>query len=300
MSDSGVDALRRFRNEGGFFRLDARACFRLSGQDRVRYLNGQVSNDVRKLIPGVAMQACVLSAKGKLDAVIWMWCEADAIVVECAWEAAEHLGMRLEKYIVADDVTVESLEAADEIHVFGPAADALPDAQVLRRLARLGVPGADISATAAQDLPVECAEESKELLRIENAIPKWGAELSADTLPAEAGLDAAAVDFHKGCYIGQEVASRIRSVGHANRSLQRFLASGNTVLEPGTELFPPGEFDGRPAGVVTSSAYHFGLSRGVGLCYIRRGVGPEAVLETAPSPGAATIKICPFLPCELS
>jgi len=300
LNGSGVDGVEPFRNEGGFFRIEGRAWFRLGGTDRIRYLNGQVSNDVRKLTPGTAMQACVLSVKGKLDAVVWMWAMEDGILVECDAEIAEPLGMRLEKYIVADDVTVEQVEPNEELHVFGPAADLMPGDVVLRRMERMGVPGVDVPAKSDFDLPRECSGELRELLRIERGIPAWGRELNADTLPAEAGLDATAVDFHKGCYIGQEVVSRIRSVGHANRTLEKFVVESGEIPAAGAELFLPGEFEGRPAGVVTSSLYHFGLSRGAGLCYIKRGIDLGASLETAKGSGATRIKLRPFLPCELS
>ena len=68
-------------------------------------------------------------------------------------------------------------------------------------------------------------EDIAETLRIEAGVPRWGAELNEDTLPPEAGLDRAAIDYHKGCYIGQEVISRIKSVGHVNRSLTGFASA---------------------------------------------------------------------------
>ena len=77
-------------------------------------------------------------------------------------------------------------------------------------------------------------------IRIANGVPKWGVELTPDTLPAEAGLDVNAIDFHKGCYIGQEVISRIKSVGRVNRKLVRLRASDDhrgAELAPGQILF---------------------------------------------------------------
>jgi folate-binding protein YgfZ len=125
---------------------------------------------------------------------------------------------------------------------------------------------------------LEATADEIERLRIENAVPVWGAELGPETLPAEAGLDVSAVDFHKGCYIGQEVVSRIESVGHANRALRLFEVTGGAPQVVGVDFFIPGDLT-RPAAVVTS--VHFALSPAMGLCYIKRGTSEGAVLTTA-------------------
>lgn len=291
MSEVSGDRLARLRAEGGFFPIAAVspvARFALSGADRLRYLNGQVSNDLRKLAPGQAMQACVLSAKGKLDAVIWVWNEPERLLVECDATLAEPLGMRLDRYIVADDVELTPVnidEAAKVFHVFGPAAEGLDGLKI----PRLGVAGVDVAATPAtadNTTMIEATPDEVEALRIERGLPRWGAELGPDTLPAEAGLDATAVDFHKGCYIGQEVVSRIRSVGHANRALRVFdVVDGRPSA--GDEFFRPGE-TGRAAATVTS--VHFALSSGLGLCYIRRGTAEGATLESPAGPSRIQLR----------
>lgn len=265
--------LDRLRTEGGWFAVTEIARFALTGADRVRYLNGQVSNDVRRLQPGdPAISACVLSARGKLDAVVWIWAEPDRLVVETDAALADQLSARLERYIVADDVTLEPLPLAPTVHVFGPSAVGLPG----RRIARLRTAGVDVES-APDGLP-EAGAPALERLRIERLIPRWGAELTPDTLPAEAGLEDTAVDFHKGCYLGQEVVSRVRSVGHANRALRAFTLVDGPVPAPGAEFFLPGG-TGKPAAVVTS--VDFTLSPCIGLCYIRRGTSDGAVLGAA-------------------
>jgi folate-binding protein YgfZ len=284
-------ALRRLREEGGRFPITGRARFAVTGADRLRYLNGQVSNDLRKLEPGAAMPACVLSAKGRLDALVFVWIDGERLIVESDAELAEALGARLERYVVADDVVIEPLALEAEIHIFGPAATAGG-----RKISRIGAPGLDLPATAAPSAIAEALPELLELLRIERRIPAWGHELGPDTLPAEAGLDRIAVDFYKGCYIGQEVVSRIQSVGHANRSLHSFRTADERLPAIGAPLFEIGK-PGHPAGVVTSAALHFELSCGTGLCYIKRGVDPASLLETAPAPAPIRIQLCQ-LPCE--
>ncbi len=94
---------------------------------------------------------------------------------------------------------------------------------------------------------MEARSDEIELLRIERGIPRWGNELSEDTLPQEAGLDEMAVDFKKGCYVGQEVVSRIHSVGRVNRRLCGFVGdfeprhghSGNPFFRRRSQSRPP-------------------------------------------------------------
>ncbi|MGH8048505.1 MAG: hypothetical protein ACREKL_14790, partial [Chthoniobacterales bacterium] len=176
MSTPADASLERLRTEGGWFPVGDVSRFAVTGADRLRYLNGQVSNDLRKLAPGTAMQACILSAKGKLDAVVWIWNEEERLVVECTASLAESLAMRLERYIVADDVQVAPLESALSFHVFGASAGGMTGLHI----ARLGAPGVDISS---QPGGTAATADEIEYLRIERCIPKWGAELGPDTLP---------------------------------------------------------------------------------------------------------------------
>lgn len=270
MSEAADGRLARLRAEGGFFAVRDVVRFSVSGADRLRYLNGQVSNDLRKLLPDRALQACILSAKGKLDAVVWIWSEPDRLIVESDASLAEPLAMRLERYVVADDVEVSMWPRVDVMHVFGRVADDFSGLNI----PRLGVNGVDVPRAADFEC-LEATPDEIERLRIESCLPRWGAELGPDTLPAEAGLDATAVDFHKGCYIGQEVVSRIRSVGHANRALRMFDVVEGEPPAAGVEFFVPGETS-RAAATVTS--VHFALSSAIGLCYIRRGTAEGAML----------------------
>lgn len=285
MSAEDADRFARLRADGGGFLLTNVARFAVTGADRVRYLNGQVSNDVRKLVPGTAMRACVLSVKGRLDAVIWFWAEPDRIVVETEAALAEALAIRLERYIVADDVEITPLPVPRETHVFGAAAAGFADG---RKISRMNLPGVDVAGDVPPSLTI-ANEDEIERLRIERLVPRWGAELGPDTLPAEAGLDRDAVDFHKGCYLGQEVVSRVQSVGHVNRSLRVFDVTHGAAPAAGAELFAAAEND-RAAAVVTS----IHLSPPVGLCYIRRGTPEEAALTT--SDGASRIRLRPPTP----
>jgi len=249
----------RLRSQGGCYRLPDRTILRLTGEDRVRYLNGQVTNDLRRLAGGQAVQALVLTAKGKLCADVFVWTEGDALLVEADAALMETLPPRLERYAISDDVAFELVEPAPERwHVFGPASEAAGGL----RIDRLGLRGVD-AGRPPEGTPA-VSDEKIELLRIAHGAPRWGCELDEDTLPHEAGLDRTAVDFNKGCYVGQEVVSRIQSVGRVNRVLAGFVgefpATALKAKLQGTE--------GAAAGHLTSAAFAPMLGKTIALGYL--------------------------------
>ncbi len=310
--------LRKHLASGGIaaFDLSERAQFRLTGADRVRYLNGQVSNDVRRLAAGerdATLPACILTAKGKMNALVWIGAGAEELRVDAEAELREPLAARLERYIISDDVTLTDLTGEQGLlHLVRLSSDALgelvnklPVGVQASRAWRFGLEGIDlvgppgelaagVDSSSLAILRVDAA--TAETFRIEQGIPRWGAELTGDTLPAEAGLDAFAIDFHKGCYIGQEVISRIKSVGHVNRRLCGFVAAESltslTSLVPGAPLFA----DGKEAGVLTSAAWSFALDKAVALGYLKRGITATAVSLLQAGPAVLEIRELPLIP----
>jgi folate-binding protein YgfZ len=253
--------LSRLRREGGFFMLGPRTRVRVTGADRLRYLNGQLSNDLRRLVPGEAMPALLLTAKGKLCADVFVWFDAESLIVEADASLAEALLARLERYAVSDDVAFELLPLAiAHSHVFGPVSAG----QDGLRIRRLGVEGVDV-VSPPNDLP-EAGPDEIEVLRIERGLPRWGSELSEDTLPQEVGLDRIAVDFNKGCYVGQEVVSRIHSVGRVNRHLCGFVGDFDPSLTGAASLVDAG---GRKSGRLTSAKRHPELQKTVALGFLQ-------------------------------
>jgi folate-binding protein YgfZ len=302
--------LSEIQARGTVIDLSARARFQLSGSDRVRYLNGQVSNDVRKLKAEASLYACVMTAKGKMCADVFISSSADFLRIDTEPELRESLAARLERYIIADDCQLTDV-TDQTAHYFeilpGTIASAgaslshsshsshAASPRVLSR--RFGFEGYDhflpreSSETAWNALAQErlvLDARTAEILRIENGVPRWGYELDEHVLPMEAGLDATAIDFNKGCYIGQEIISRIKSLGHVNRRLCRF--ESNSELLPGMELFV--DDSDKPVGLLTSAT--FGFTRPVALGYLKRGV--DLTVLTARSPeGSPTGPACP--PC---
>lgn len=271
----------------------SRSRFRVSGTDRTRYLNSQLSNDLRKATPGTALPCCLLTPKGKMCALVWVFEGENTWIIDADHKVRTILQNRLGRYIVTDDVEIEDIsESGTLFHIFGPAVSHLVSIEGIRNF-RLSSPGLDIwiskNETAIfykklieRNIP-ETSSQFYELLRIEQGIPAWGAEIGEDTLPAEAGLDQIAIDFSKGCYVGQEVVSRIRSVGRVNRQLAGFIAENNTsVLSPGLKIFDSNSK--ALVGVLTSTAFHSELSRTIALGYLKTGIASTTGLLLAIDP----------------
>jgi tRNA-modifying protein YgfZ len=255
-----TERLRALRRDGGFFVLDERTRVRVTGADRLRYLNGQLSNDLRRLVPGDAMPALLLTAKGKLSADVYVWIDGESIIIEADASLEEALLARLERYAVSDDVAFELLApAAERCHVFGSVSAGRDGV----RIRRLGVEGVDVGSPPHDSR--KAGRDEVELLRIERGLPRWGSELSEDTLPQEVGLDRIAVDFNKGCYVGQEVVSRIHSVGRVNRHLCGFVGDFDPSIAGAATLVDSG---GRKSGRLTSTAIHPELRKTVALGFL--------------------------------
>ena len=289
---SPAERFEQFLKHGGIADLSERVQLRLTGNDRVRYLNGQVTINVLRLQPGEIRPACVTTAKGKLCADVFVLAEGDALVIDAEASLKETLAARLGRYIIADDVTID--DTSDQmrlVHLLGPAAAradlaALPRAAHATRFGRTGLDlrlGSDEFRRIWDAVSAEACvldEPLLEALRIEAGIPRWGYELDEDTLPPEARLDRTHIDYDKGCYIGQEVISRLKSIGHVNRTLTGLVAATAEPLAAGLRLFDPDK-PAREIGQLTSAAWSFALDRPVALGYLKRGSPTGELLARA-------------------
>jgi folate-binding protein YgfZ len=282
------------------FDLSERAKFRFTGSDRVRYLNGQLSNDLAIAKPGDVIYAFALTAKGKLCGDLFVTVRTDEIFVDADSGLREALAARLERYIIADDVTLE--DVTDDWALFHWMGPARPDLEQASLAIRFRAPGWDIWAPASDrprllaDQP-RASAESLEQVRIQSGMPRWGAELTEDTLPQEVGLDDLAISFTKGCYLGQEVVSRIHSIGHVNRSLCGLRAGSEIELHPGDQLIAE---DTKTVGTITSVAPAQWQGTRPCLGYLRRGyTDPGTVLQVRRAGfsgliGAVEVRSLPF------
>jgi len=279
-----AERFQEIAKKGGLLRLAGRACFRLTGADRVRYLNGQVTQDVRLANDQETHYACVTDVKGRVvgDVFIHASSADSALYLDAEPSLRGVLAPRLERYIISDDV--ELVDVTDEWelwHLFGPEVDSFNrvDGSALRSQ-RLGCAGVDLWVRKGEpdpDLGVPVlTEEEGEVLRVLRAVPKFPNELGSETFPPEAGLDARAISYTKGCYIGQEILSRIRTSGKMPRRLVSWESDGaQDEFAVGDLLFVEGEGGGaKKVGEVTSLAFHPTLERWVGLAYLKSSVWP--------------------------
>lgn len=260
-----------------FVDLSERAKFRITGADRLRFLNGQITNDLRKASETSAIEACILNAKGKTDAHVFVSALAESFLVDAAADLQEKLKLRLERYVIADDVQIEDVTDQFSIfHVFSRQAPAVQFGRVVS-VQRFAKPGWDIWVDAGQhDASLQelssrwtlCDFDAVEVMRIEQGIPRWGRELTDEIIPIEANLEQRTIDYQKGCYIGQEVISRIKMSGQTNKRLCGLISLDDIPLQPGMKLVPSSSPE-KEIGWITSATR--GETQEIALGYVKRG-----------------------------
>jgi tRNA-modifying protein YgfZ len=280
-----------------FFDLSKRAKLRVCGADRERFLNGQLTNDVRKATETHAIEAFVLNPKGRVNAHLFLRAEGESSVLDAAAELRQPLLARLERYVIADDVQIEEVtDAFSLFHVLDSTAPALPGEAKIVTADRFREPGYDIWAGAARygellrhlsDRFTFCDADCAELFRIEKGIPRWGRELTEEIIPVEAGLEMQTIDYEKGCYVGQEVISRIKMSGQTNKRLCGLISLGDTPLMAGMKLFAV-EGAKKEVGWITSAAHSKRFGKEIALGYVKRGFNLSRARLEALHPGSAS------------
>lgn len=286
------------RDAVGVLDLSCRSRLCLMGADRVKFLHGQVTNDVQRLRVGEGCYAALVNAKGRMHSDLNLYHLAGELLLDFEPGYTAAVSERLEKYAVTDDV--QMLDAAPHyglLSVQGPRA-----AEAVAQLALpWELPAKPLSFSAHQDptlgqlylmrragggfdlfIPTAalgvvfdkllaavkslggraCGWHALEAARIEAGIPRFGQDMDESTLPPEAGLEARAISYSKGCYIGQEVIARIRTYGQVARTLRRLLLPADLapLPVPGDKLLA----DGREIGHLTS------VIPGLALGYVRK------------------------------
>ena len=261
----------------GLLDRSERGMFIVRGSEAAEFLQGQVSNDVEALAPGQGCYATILNHKGKLRTDLrvlrgddWFWIDTEAI----GTAVVRHM---LGTYTVGRDVQWEEAERS-LLSLVGPGADALADPapppaehSFTEGDAGLWVRtdlGIDLICSGDPELDVEeVAEEVVECLRIESGRPRLGLDMDADTIPQEAGINERAVDFEKGCYVGQETVARLHYKGKPNRHLRGLLLS--EPVERGTEIVAGEKVVGRVGSTCVSPRLG-----AIALALVRREASP--------------------------
>jgi folate-binding protein YgfZ len=291
-----------------FLDLCARAKFRVTGTDRFRFLNGQITNDLRKASETVALEACVLNAKGKLNGHIFIAPLGESFLVDAEPELREALRTRLERYVIADDVQIEDVtDGFSLFHVLAQEPPMLEGSRIVS-VHRFAAPGWDIWSAPARYHPLRdqlsltavfIDSTAVEVMRIEQGLARWGRELTEDIIPIEADLERRTVDYEKGCYIGQEVISRMKMSGQTNKRLCGLISHDNTSLQQGMKLAAPSTA-GKEAGWITSATRSQRLGKQIALGYVKRGFNKPGTILNAFLPdkaGAIPVEVVslPFL-----
>jgi folate-binding protein YgfZ len=226
------------------------------------FLQAMVSNDVEKLAVGDACEALLLTPKARVIApLVVLRRSPEDFLLLTEPGAGEPVRAALVRMRFAARCEIEPEEHTSSV-VFGDA-DGIPTADY-------GIPAVEVLDAGLE--PTVDAEEL-ELLRIQAGTPRLGREIDDRVLPAEAGLDARAIDFAKGCYPGQEPIARQHYRGRVNRSLRVLELGGEEPIEYDAEL----TYEGKAVGRVTSAARDG--DRVVALAYVRVEVPRNAVLD---------------------
>lgn len=315
----------------GLLDLSQYALVRLTGPDRVSFLQGMVSNDVKKLAPNSGVHAAVLDVNGRVLADLRVLCTDDAFILLLLDRLKLKVIEQLNRYLVADEVEIEDLgnrygmisiqgthavlllnsvapHQDPPVHMFAhcPMRIAGSDTRVVRTT-RTGEEGFDIVIEIHNVLPVAeeleragaplgarwVGLEAQEILRVEAGLPRYGVDITEDNLLLETGLDDA-VSFNKGCYLGQEVVERVHSRGHVNRKLAGLVLEGSRAARAGDAVF----IDGREIGRITSSVVSPRLHHPIALAYLHRDFlqpATDIVVKARGDELAGTVATLPFL-----
>lgn len=339
IDDRGVEAPERFtdpveeyyavREKAGLIDLCFRSQIRMTGEDRVSFLQGMVSNDVKALKPGNGRLATLLTEQGRIVADLRIYALESCFLLDVDARIKDKVIETLARFIIADDVELEDLsEGQAAIALQGPLSShilasggvdvslvsefqhgetTLGGVSVLLiRVSDTGEEGYEILAPYAQVETVwrtllEIGEPAGlqpvgltalNSLRIEAGIPWYGIDMDEGRIVLEVGLEQA-ISFKKGCYLGQEVVERVTARGHVNRKLSGLIVQDKDGPAQGDKIF----HDGQEVGWVTSVAYSPRFGKSIALGYLRREhcvQGTQLRIDRQGTPMIAEVTTLPF------
>ena len=258
-----------------------RGKLRFTGPQRGWFLHQIMTQAFEDMAEGEARDTAMITAHGRMVGYLETIATEDAILVHFEEDLRGTFPGEIERYVFATQV--EIVDVTDEnalILVAGESWEALATeaypAALLHPTRSLGVPAGYMWCPSSDRNLVmgklgdlggdEVTEEVFEEIRIQHVVPRWGFDMDTKTIPQEVGIDAWAVHFDKGCYVGQEAMAKIHFRGKPNRRLVRI--EGNGLLQ-GTEVM----LDDQKVGKVTSSAGE------VALAVVRASITEGEVLE---------------------
>ena len=310
-------------NQGaGLVDLGPRTQIELSGEDRHKFLHGFCTNQVEQLQPGAGCEAFLTSLQGKIVGHVLIFCCSKSLVLETTAGQAEGLINHLDRYIIQADVTLLDQSAPWQQWLLGGQQAAallsqelavpLPENPLdhvtaqwqsipiaIRKIPRSRNDSFVINCPQDQAAAIEsmllaagstrCLHEAAEVCRIETGFPAYSQDITEDNLPQEIDRNEQAINFTKGCYLGQETVARIDALGHVNRKLRGLRFDSATVPPPGSEI----SVDGKRAALVTSSCYCPAYESALALGFVQRGYDDPGQILESPT-GTATVSALPF------
>ncbi|HTT94984.1 MAG TPA: glycine cleavage T C-terminal barrel domain-containing protein [Solirubrobacterales bacterium] len=302
---------RQLREECGVL-VRERGFVDVLGADAAEYLQGQVTNDVEALAVGEGQYAALLDRKGHMQTDLRILrVGEEAILVDMEPGPKDQALRHLTMYSIGRDVRV--LDATEErglVSLIGPRAAEIAATPPLPEYANepTTIAGVDVVAVGTRDgidllTPlaerervmaavveagaVEVTPEAAEIVRVEAGVPRFGAEMDAGTMPAEAAIVEDAVSFTKGCYIGQETVARLHYKGKPNKHLRGLRLSG--AAAPGATL----RLGEKEVGTLGSAVVSPALGP-IGLAIVRREAEPGARLLVGEDGVTAEVVALPF------
>jgi len=277
---------------------------RITGKDRVSFLNGLLTNDISQLKENEGQRSALLNSKARVLADLHLYAQPDSLLIDTGESPASHVKEILDRFIITEDVQIQdSSQDLVQLTVQGPRSSQAikevlgPEAQDLKQLEqktlgpstiiardRTGQTGYDIILPALEAEPVwhgfllnggdlglnPVGSQALEILRLEAGYPKYSTDIDENTIILEAGFKDA-INFNKGCYLGQEVVARATHIGRVNKQLVRLEVETKDSISPRSKLMS----DGREAGFITSAAFSPGLGRVASLGYANREFAKE-------------------------
>jgi len=290
----------------------ARGKLLVGGPDAAEFLQGQLTNDVEALDPGEGHRGALLDRKGHIQADMRVLrLAADEIWIDTEPESLEALRGHLEMYKIGREVQIADLTAERTIvSLLGPrsveiAGTASLPAHASEPATVQGIQCLIVGTSGGLDLiaqagdakrlraaltaagAIEVDPQAVEILRIEAGRPRFGAEMSSATMPAEAGIVEEAVSFEKGCYIGQEPVARLHYRGRPNRQLRGLALSA--PVEAGSPLLLGEKEVGRVGSACISPTHG-----PIGLAIVRREAETGAELVVGEDEVTARVVDLPF------
>jgi len=302
---------RQLREECGLL-VRERGFVDVLGPDGAEYLQGQLTNDVEAVGVGEGQYAALLDRKGHMQADLRLLrVGTEAILLDTEPAAVDAVLRHLTMYSIGREVrVVDATAERGAVSLIGPRAAEVAGTPPLPEFANEAtvVAGVDVVAVGTRggiDLlhpagererlvaalaaagAVEVSPEAVEILRVESGIPRFGAEMDAATMPAEAAIVEDAVSFTKGCYIGQETVARLHYKGKPNRHLRGLRLSGAAASGAALRL---GEKEvGTLGGAVVSPALG-----PIGLAIVRREAEPGTEIAVGEDGVTAEVVALPF------